>query len=261
MNDWQIFGIPMFEGGINEVVKKTEDFLAKSKKRFWIATVNPEFVVSTWSDKKFLKILTDETDLNVVDGIGMVWAKRVIKGKNFFDKFGLAWKTGVSVLKGNLKNELSPGSDLIDRFCKLAAEKNYRVFFLGGYNGAGEKTAEYFSKKYKGLKVAGCYEGRSKGEDKKTLEVLKNNNRVDFLFVAYGMKSQEEWVKRNIDQINVGVIMGVGRSFDYYSGQLKRAPILWQKSGFEWFYSLIKEPKRWRRQIALPRFIWRVLFG
>ena len=255
-----MFGIPMFDDGINEVVKKVETEVFKSTKRFWIATVNPEFVVQSWSDKKFLEILKKETDLNVADGVGMVWAKKVLVGKNFWDRLILGWKTGAEITQGKMRESLAPGSDLIDRFCQLAADKKKTVFFLGGFNGAAQKTADYFSKKYKGLKVVGVYEGRSKGEDEKTKEVLKGN-RVDFLFVAYGMKTQEEWIKRNVDQINVGVIMGVGRSFDYYSGQLKRAPILWRKTGFEWLYSLIKEPKRWRRQLALPRFLWRVLIG
>lgn len=255
-----MFGIPIFNGGINEVVEKIENENLGSKKKLWIATVNPEFVVATWSDKKFLEILKKETDLNVMDGIGMVWAKRVLEGETFFGRLVLGWKTGILILKGNLKNELAPGSDLIERFCELAVKQKKQVFFLGGFNGAAQKTANYFSKKYEGLKVAGVYEGESKGEDEKTRGVLKGK-RVDFLFVAYGMKTQEEWVKRNIDQINVGVVMGVGRSFDYYSGQLKRAPKVWRKMGFEWLYSLMVEPKRWRRQLALPRFLWRVLVG
>lgn len=255
---WQMFGVPMFSGGISEVLKKVEERMNQSEKRFWIATVNPEFIVATWSDSDFWRILIDQTDLNVADGVGMVWAKRVQSGQSLFDRVDLAWKTGVQILGGGLRDELAPGSDLIERFCELAANKGKTVFFLGGFNGAGQMTADHFSKKYKGLKVAGIYEGKSRGEDEKVIEVLKGK-RVDFLFVAYGMKTQEEWVKRNIDKINVGVVMGVGRSFDYYSGQLQRAPKVWRKTGFEWLYSLIKEPKRWRRQLALPRFLWRVM--
>jgi N-acetylglucosaminyldiphosphoundecaprenol N-acetyl-beta-D-mannosaminyltransferase len=74
------------------------------------------------------------------------------------------------------------------------------------------------------------------------------------------MRTQEEWIERNLRNLNVGVVMGVGRSFDYYSGDLKRAPKLWQKIGFEWLFSLILEPKRWRRQFELPKFVLKVLF-
>ena len=73
------------------------------------------------------------------------------------------------------------------------------------------------------------------------------------------MKRQEEWIMTNLKKLKVGVVMGVGRSFDYYSGDLKRAPVWMRKMGLEWLYSLFKEPKRWKRQLVLPKFIWMVL--
>jgi len=79
------------------------------------------------------------------------------------------------------------------------------------------------------------------------------------LFVAYGMRKQEEWIEANWDKLKARVVVGVGRSFDYYSGDLKRAPSFVRKMGLEWLYSLIKEPKRWKRQLALPKFIWMVM--
>jgi len=75
------------------------------------------------------------------------------------------------------------------------------------------------------------------------------------------MKRQEMWIEENLKKIDAGVVMGVGRSFDYYSGDLKRAPKVWRKIGMEWLYSLIKEPKRIKRQLALPKFVGRVLRG
>ena len=73
------------------------------------------------------------------------------------------------------------------------------------------------------------------------------------------MKRQEEWIDRNLKKLKVGMVMGVGRSFDYYSGDLKRAPMMLRKMGLEWLYSLVKEPKRWRRQMELPKFVARIL--
>jgi N-acetylglucosaminyldiphosphoundecaprenol N-acetyl-beta-D-mannosaminyltransferase len=73
------------------------------------------------------------------------------------------------------------------------------------------------------------------------------------------MKKQEEWIDQNLDKLNVKIVLGVGRSFDYYSGELKRAPKWARKMGLEWLYSLIREPKRWRRQLALPKFVWEVI--
>jgi N-acetylglucosaminyldiphosphoundecaprenol N-acetyl-beta-D-mannosaminyltransferase len=106
--------------------------------------------------------------------------------------------------------------------------------------------------------VSGSYAGNRVGEDEKTLKVLSLYN-IDYLFVAYAMKTQEEWINRNLDKLKVRLVMGVGRSFDYYSGDLRRAPTWVRKMGFEWLYSLFMEPKRWKRQLALPRFIGKVL--
>ena len=101
--------------------------------------------------------------------------------------------------------------------------------------------------------------GRPDFSDKEIIKQI-NDFKADILFVAYGMKKQEEWIESNLKDLNVKMVMGVGRSFDYYSGELKRAPEWVRRMGLEWLFSLIKEPKRWRRQLALPKFIGRVLF-
>jgi len=86
-----------------------------------------------------------------------------------------------------------------------------------------------------------------------------NSFKPDILLVAYGMKKQEFWINDNLDKLEVGLVMGVGRSFDYYSGELKRAPNWVRNMGMEWLYSLIKEPKRIKRQLVLPKFWWKVI--
>jgi N-acetylglucosaminyldiphosphoundecaprenol N-acetyl-beta-D-mannosaminyltransferase len=143
------------------------------------------------------------------------------------------------------------------KMIEMAAEKGYSVYFLGGWGNRSERTAKYFGKKYKGLRVGYC-----RGEPEvKNEEVMRKINefKPDFLFVAYGMKKQEEWVNKNLKNLDVGVAMGVGRSFDYLSGDLKRAPNWVRKMGMEWLYSLIKEPKRWKRQLELVRFAKKVI--
>ena len=87
------------------------------------------------------------------------------------------------------------------------------------------------------------------------------NTKADYLFVARAMKKQEEWIEANFDKLKVGLVMGVGRSFDYYSGELPRAPMWVRKMGLEWLFSLVVEPKRWRRQLELPKFVGKVLLG
>ncbi len=147
----------------------------------------------------------------------------------------------------------------MNELIKLAGEKKYKVFFLGGFNNRAEKTAMYFKSKFL---ISNFQLGWSSGEpDVSNEKVLKqiNSFRPDILLVAYGMKKQEEWIYQNLNKLDVGVVIGVGRSFDYYSGDLKRAPKIWRKMGMEWLYSLIKEPKRFKRQLELPKFVWKVL--
>lgn len=263
LKQWEIFDLPLFGGSKQEVLKIIADFLASGEKRKWIATVNPEFVMEATKDRHFYEIL-QKTDLNVVDGVGLVWADQFIKfvkskfyQVNFLEKLVFGFKTGLEVLRGEYRDQISSGSDLIDDLCRLASEKKYKVFFLGGFEDRAKRTEQYFKNKYKGLKTENC-EGRPKVENKEVVERI-NKFKPDILFVAYAMKKQEIWIGENLKDLNVGIVMGVGRSFDYYSGSLKRAPMMWRKMGLEWLYSLIKEPKRWKRQLALPRFVWKVL--
>jgi N-acetylglucosaminyldiphosphoundecaprenol N-acetyl-beta-D-mannosaminyltransferase len=231
------------------VLKIVEEWIESEAKGKWIATVNPEFIMRALKDDSFRQILS-ETDLNVVDGVGLLWAREVGNGKNWF-------KAGVEIIRGKNRESLVSGADLMPELCKLASKNKYKVFFLGGFGDRSKRTAEYFRSQMSDLRCQ-----FSEGEPNiKNEEVLKQINKFkpDFLFVAYGMKKQEEWIKNNRDKADFGVAIGVGRSFDYYSGDLKRAPKIVRKMGMEWLYSLIKEPKRIKRQMELPKFVWKVL--
>lgn len=258
---WKIFNISLFSKGMTEVLKIVEDWIESEARNRFIATVNPEFVMATFAknasaakkaERSDFFDLLNKTDLNVVDGVGLLWAREVLAGKNWF-------KSGVEILQGKHRESLVSGADLMPKLCELAAKKNYKVFFLGGFGDRAERTAKFFKSKYQ---MSNVKLGWSRGEPEvSNEEVLKliNGFKPDILFVAYGMKRQEEWIINNKDKADFGVAVGVGRSFDYYSGDLKRAPKLWRKIGMEWFYSLLKEPKRWKRQLVLPKFAWKVL--
>jgi N-acetylglucosaminyldiphosphoundecaprenol N-acetyl-beta-D-mannosaminyltransferase len=224
----------------------------------WIATVNPEFVMNALKDGEFMKILQNRVSLNVVDGIGLVWANKIMGEKSKVKRLLQGFKTGVEILQGKNKDMLISGADLVNKICGLAEEKNKRVFFLGGWGDRGQRTAEYFLKKYPKLNVAGWHSGNRVGEDDEIVSIL-SRHKIDYLLVAYKMKTQEEWINRNIDKLKVELVMGVGGTFDFYSGAIKRAPLLMRKMGLEWLYRLYMEPSRWKRQLDLPRFIVKVL--
>lgn len=252
--DWQMFDIPLFGRTEPELLSLIEK--GEKTRPTWVATVNPEFVMNALKDPYFLEILQKKTSFNVVDGIGLIWGRliqlrikndelRIIKitKKTFW---GLV--VGLEILAGKHRESLITGADLMDKLCGVAEKNGQSVYFYGGWGDRSEKTAKYFLKKYPKLKVAGY---RAEDFDFET--------KVDYLFVARAMKKQELWIDEHFDKLSVKFVMGVGRSFDYYSGELARAPQWVRKMGMEWFFSLLMEPKRWKRQLELPKFIWMVL--
>ena len=247
LNDWEIFNIRLFGRDMDQVLKIIDGWIVSKAKKKWIATVNPEFVMKSTKDDNF-KSLLEKTDLNVVDGVGLLWAREVFNGKNWM-------RAGVEILSGKHKEGLITGVDLMSELCRLGAKKRYKIFFLGGFGDRAKRTMKYF--KNDGLEMDYC-SGEPEFSNDQVLEKI-NKFKPDILFVAYGMKKQEEWIDKNKNKADFGVVIGVGRSFDYYSGDLKRAPLAWRKMGMEWLYSLVKEPKRFKRQLELPKFVWKVL--
>ncbi len=263
-NYWQIFDIKLFGRGKGQVLEVLEQNLALGTKKYWIATVNPEFVMEAKKDREFMKIL-NKTSINVVDGIGLIWARELEKrfkkqDSRFMNKTRkclLGLRTGVWVLRGKYKEQVASGADLIVDLVKIAARDNKKIFLLGGWGDRAERTARYLSIKYQVSSIK-YSSGEPEIENKEVVKQI-NEFKPDILLVAYGMKKQEFWINKNIDKLDVGLVMGVGRSFDYYSGELKRAPMWVRKMGMEWLYSLIKEPKRLKRQLVLPKFLWKVV--
>jgi len=253
---WKMFDIPLFSRDKVEVLSLLEKELDLGTKKYWVATVNPEFMMATEKYPFFGDILK-KTSLNVVDGIGLIWARELNRSQG--NRLINGFKIGVRVLRGEYREKLASGSDLMGDLARMARDKGWKIFLLGGFENRAELSAKKLISKF-GLKEKQI--NWSEGEPSITNdEVVRKINafKPDILLVAYGMKKQEEWINANLNDLEVGLVMGVGRSFDYYSGQLRRAPEKWRKLGLEWLYSLLREPKRLKRQLVLPKFVWRVL--
>src|SRR5690606_29549237 len=95
-------------------------------------------------------------------------------------------------------------------------------------------------------------------EDDEVVEQIRQA-KPDMLFVGRSLLTQEPWIAKYKDRLNVPVMMGVGGSFDILSGKLKRAPVVMQRLQLEWLYRLLQEPKRIGRMLVLPRFVWKVV--
>jgi N-acetylglucosaminyldiphosphoundecaprenol N-acetyl-beta-D-mannosaminyltransferase len=204
-----------------------------------IATVNPEFLMKARADSAFRAAL-NRAALCVPDGIGVLWAVR---------------------LRGRRLRERVAGSDLVPLLSAEAARRGWRVFYLGAAPGVAERTAEILAARHPGLPVAGCYAGSPAPEEEDGIVARVRAARTDLLFVAYGAPRQDLWLDRNLARTGAAVGIGVGGAFDFVAGVATRAPRWVQRLGLEWLHRLACEPWRWRRQLALPAFAWRVLTG
>lgn len=246
----EIFGIKFWEESKEQFLSQLGDDL-KTGSKVWVATVNPEFIVEAKRERRFEKILTTKTTYNVVDGIGLLWAAGVMnKGKNWIEKIGSIWLFFVT---GKDRDRLIAGIDLMEDLIKIAVEEKLPVFFLGGWE--PQKVAQYFKDKFSRLDVGGWSGG-------KFVETLENRKcKKAIIFLALGMKKQEYWIEDNWEKVPGGIIVGVGRSFDYLSGSIRRAPGWIRRLGMEWLFSALIDLKRAKRQCRnLPEFIKMVMY-
>ena len=172
------------------------------------------------------------------------------------DGTGIGWaaKRCNVIFKDNLV-----GTDLIPRLCDDSRERRYSFYLLGGREGVAEQAALNLQTTYPGLQIAGCHVGYFNHQ--KSQEVIEkiNQKSPDILLVAFGNPLQEKWIHENLNDLGIGICIGVGGLFDHLSGRLKRAPLWIRKMGLEWTFILLLQPHKWKRYlIGNPLFILRV---
>ncbi len=254
----KILGIPFDKTTLNLAAEQAINWLKEDKKRF-IATPNPEMLLESLKNKDFHSLL-NKTDLNIADGIGILWASKFIndvenlKNKKSKIKKSSKWLKSLALIpfsKKRLKTilpERVTGVDLMEKICEKAAKINRKIFLLGADNGIAEKVKEILEKKYPGTKIVGTFAGSPKKEDEN--EIMKKINRTspEILFVAFGAPKQELWILENLKKFpSVKLAIGVGGAFDFISKKRKRAPVFMQKIGLEWLFRLLQEPSRIKR--------------
>lgn len=202
-----------------------------------IVTVNPEFVMAAQRNAQFRQAI-NAAALVVADGMGIVWATR---------------------LMGTPAPERITGTDTLVALARRCAEAGYRLYLLGAGPGVAEQAAARLQALAPGLEIAGTYAGSpAPAEEDAIIERIDAAN-ADVLCVAYGAPAQDLWIYRNLARLPAAVAMGVGGAFDFLAGRQRRAPRLMQRLGLEWLYRLYRQPWRWRRMLALPRFAALVL--
>ena len=211
--------------------------MTMSNESHQVVTVNPEFIMTAQRHHEFREVLNNAA-LSFADGIGVVWASRLL---------------------GCPIRERVPGVEMFEHLVAMAADRGLRVFLLGAATGIAEQASHVLQQRYSGLLVSGTFAGSPRPEDDTTICEMIERAKPHFLFVAYGAPNQDLWIARNQPRLNIPVAMGVGGTFDFIVGKATRAPRILRVTGLEWLYRLMREPWRWKRQLALPRFAVSVL--
>jgi len=229
-----ILGVKVNKITSKDILDKIEDFLVSNKQNY-IVTLNSEIVLKAQKDEEYLHILNN-ADLSITDGIGLKFA-------------GLA--------SGNNLEKIT-GADLTEKILKIAENKKLKIAVLNWSRGLSKKEdiEKALTKKYPDLEFIVENIERMQDSLESFAERLQRNGsskllqkfKPAILFITLGAPDQEKFIYHNLSKIpSIKLALGVGGSFDFISGKIKRAPLIFQKLGIEWFWRLAMQPRRWRK--------------
>lgn len=204
-----------------------------------IMAVNPEKVVAVGRDE-WLRNLLGAAELLIPDGIGVVWAAKLLAGAAL---------------------QRVTGADFMLELCALAARAGHPVFLFGAKEEVSEAAAAKLRARFPTLKIAGRANGYLPATSMVDLVDTINRSGAKILFVALGSPRQERWIAEYGARLQVNLIQGIGGTLDVLAGAVTRAPQAWQRANLEWLFRLLSDPRRIRRQSALPVFTVRVLWA
>jgi len=233
-----IFDVPIDKVNMKQAVDTVEKFLSEDRLHM-VATPNAEIVMMAQKDPEYKEIL-NKTDLNVPDGSGVIFASKIYKEE---------------------LPERVAGFDLMMELIKVASAKKYKIYLLGAKSDVVKAAYLNLKRQYSEIDIVGFHDGYFSKDDEDEIIYDINEKNTDLLFVALGAPKQEKWVYENRNKLKAKVAIGVGGSFDVIAGKVTRAPEIYRKLGLEWFYRLLKEPWRYKRMMALPKFAVKVLFS
>jgi N-acetylglucosaminyldiphosphoundecaprenol N-acetyl-beta-D-mannosaminyltransferase len=224
--------VRMFEKWFDNLsIDETVDLIEESIKnglKINIHTVNVDHLIIANKNKDFEEYMLN-AEIVLADGMPIVWYSKLIK---------------------NPLKERVTGVDLSERLISESIKRNFKIFLLGGGAGVAEKCVEKMTEKYGNVNIVGTYcpsPEEISSPNKSDLIVNKiNSSGANILLVALGAPKQELWIKRYKNKLNSNVNIGVGATFDFLSGNVKRANIILQRMGLEWFYRMLtdRDPKR-----------------
>lgn len=210
---------------LDETLDEIDELIHKRKKSYIVA-INVDVVMKMESDD-YLRRITNEADMVLVDGKTLIWISKLYKRQ--------------------IKEKVS-GSDLVPQMCKRAADENYTIFIIGGKDGVAEQAKKKLEQKFPGIRIVGTY-APPLGFENDESELDKINQMItdahpDLLIGCLGCPKQEKWIYENYMKYDATVSVCAGATVDFLAGNIKRAPRWMSDHGLEWFYRFLQEPKR-----------------
>ncbi len=233
-NTVNILGVKFDNVTMDEAVEIGLSLFEKEAK-YSIYTPNPEIVMAAYKDINLQRRL-NEGALCIPDGIGVVIGSKVI---------------------GRPLKERVAGFDFTKNLFAILSRTDKKVYFYGSKPGIADLAAKMIRKEFPGINIVGTCHGYEKDQEKIINDI--NDKKPDLLLVGLGAPRQEEWIASNMSKVDAKVFIGVGGSFDGFSGVVKRSPEIFIKLNLEWFHRLLTQPSRWRRMLQLPLFMIKIL--
>ena len=234
MKTSKLFDYDIFIGSFKEAVAEALT-LMDGRKASQIITVNPEMINLSFKDENFAKLLND-ADLLLPDGIGIKLALMIM---------------------GEKSNRIA-GVDFAYNLLQKCEKNGTSVAFVGTSEDILTKAVEKIKTQMPDLKIVYTHNGFFENSEEIYERLIKASPSL--VLVALGSPKQEYFIAEAKNKLKNGLLIGVGGSFDVWSGEIKRAPVIFQKLGLEWFYRTITQPKRLKRIFpALPLFLLKVL--
>lgn len=231
-----ILGVPFANISPSDAVDQMVSYLNSDGKHM-VFTPNPEMVMEARKNPEFMKIL-NESSMNVPDGIGIVYASKFTKTP--------------------IQSRVAGYDMMLGTFDKMK-DMGKTAYFFGAAPTIADKAKAAIEKRFVGLKIVGTADGYFDAEKEKEIIADINEKKPDLLLVGIGFPKQEKWIYNHINELNIKAAVGVGGSFDGWSGNVPRAPEFFVNHNLEWFYRLMKQPSRIGRMMQLPLFMLKVI--
>ncbi len=236
-----VLGVGISPINMPAVLSAIENWIATGEQHY-VCVSGVHGVIESQRDEQ-LRRIHNASGLTTPDGMPLVWLGR---------------------LTGHNSMERVYGPDLMLAMSELSARKGYRNYYYGGAEGVPEQLAHNLQNRFPGLQVAGTFSPPFRpltaDEDTQVVEMI-NKSQADIVWIGLSTPKQERWAAAHVGRLDGSALIGVGAAFDFHSGRVKQAPRWIQRSGFEWFYRMLQDPKRLTKRYLInnPLFLGLIL--